>query len=284
MNSIYAIVTHHDCGKHSTDEAADAWKLNDVCAIGWAEYGNLKRTKRKLNKEIQDFLGMKKGDLVLAYTKHNRIAFAGEVKDGVYAHTKKNEVGRDEDVDGFGYPNQYKMKWWDEPYDFSRKDLPDYLWKQMGITGRTVTRLELERYGLTFEQAVAIVRTNARSGSETSINEDTVKLGIRKYLGKHLSRLEDGLRVVRVEKAIGPHHRPDFEAKDRRGNSVLIECKGTATPDDVDQIVGYGRERRASRLMLVAFRISDKCKHKAKSNRRLELYECDLVFSKVGRV
>ncbi len=282
LNSIYVIVTHHPtCEKQAPDEAADTWKLNEVCAIGWAKWGNLKKAERKLRKDVREFLGIKKGDIVLAYAKKNRIAQVGEVMDGVYRHTAGNEVGRDEELDRFGYPNQYRVRWWDEPYDFSRKDLQNTFGNRCR-TGQTVTRLVLSRYGISFAEAVAIIKTNARSGSQTSVNEDTVKLGIRKYLGKHLDRLEEGLTVVKVEKAISEHHRPDFEAKDRRGRTVVIECKGSATPEHLDQLEEYGRERRASRLMLVAFRISDRCKQIAKRNKRFELYECDLDFSHIS--
>jgi hypothetical protein len=63
MNLMYAIVTHHE----RPDDAAEAWKECNVCAIGWARYGNLKKTKHDLPSNARLFLKIKKGDVILAY-------------------------------------------------------------------------------------------------------------------------------------------------------------------------------------------------------------------------
>jgi len=82
MNNIYAIVTHHEY----PDEAAEAWKREGVCAIGWSDYGNLLKDRPKLlrydpsfAKERQLFLSIRKGDVILAYSKRNTIAYVGTV-------------------------------------------------------------------------------------------------------------------------------------------------------------------------------------------------------------
>ena len=140
MNSIWAITTHHE----RPGDAAEAWRECNVCAIGFVRYRNLKRAKREdLILDSQRFLEIKKGDLVLAYPGGNRIAYVGEIEDGKYERTAKNVVGLDEDDGGFEYPNQYKVNWYDRPYDFSRKDLPPFLLNQLGKRGRTVVQIDL---------------------------------------------------------------------------------------------------------------------------------------------
>ena len=77
--------------------------------------------------------------------------------------------------------------------------------------------------------------------------------------------------------------RPDFIAKDKDNQTVLIECKGYAVPQDCEQLERYGEglEKKNPRLMLVAFRIDDGCLKEAKNDPQMELFECDLKFKKV---
>ena len=280
MNAIYALTTHDE----RRDEAAEAWHELNVCAIGFVRFGNLRKAEETdLPSNARNFLKMKKGDLVLAYAGGNRIAYVGEIADGKYMHTTKNIVGLDEDDGGFGYPNQYKVKWYDKPYDFSRKDLPDYLWKQLGIRGRTVVPIKLGRRS--FDEVKQIILATARSGSLSyEINEDTVKAGIRKYLRRKMDSLEEGLTIIKSEESTGETDRPDFIAKDRNGKKVVIECKGYAYPSYCEQLERYGKNlaRENPRLMLVAFRIDDGCLKEAERNPRMELYECDLKFHKIS--
>jgi hypothetical protein len=266
------------------DDAAEAWRECGVCAIGWVRYGNLRKVKQEeMPSEVQQFLKIKKGDLILAYAAGNRIALVGEVEDGKYMHTEKNVIGLDEDDGGFGYPNQYRVRWYDKPHDFSRKDLPSFLTAQLGKRGRTVVPLNL--YKRSFDEAKRIILTSAASESLSyDINEDTVKAGIRKYLGHHLDSLENGLKVMKAERSTGKTDRPDFVAKDKKGETVIIECKGNAYAGDCDQLERYGRNLRKQnpRLMLVAFRIDDGCLDEAKKNSRIELYQCDLEFQRIS--
>jgi hypothetical protein len=281
LNSIYAITTHDD----RPDDAAEAWRECNVCAIGWGRYGRLDRVKEeKLPKDAKLFLKIKKGDLILAYSGGNRIAYVGDVKNGRYQHnSRKNIVGLDEDDGGFEYPNQYEMKWYEKPYDFSRKDLPPFLLKQLGKRGRTVVPINLNRRS--FDEVKQIILTSANSGSLSYwINEDTVKAGIRKYLKHQIDSLENGLKIMKSEKRTSKTDQPDFIAKDRSGQTVLIECKGNAYPEDCEQLERYARHlaRENPRLMLLAFRIDDGCLEEAKKNPRMELVECDLKFKKVS--
>ena len=222
MNSIYAITTHHE----RLSDAAEAWLECNVCAIGWSSYGNLKRVNlEELPSDAQQFMKIRKGDLILAYSGGNRIAYVGEIEDGKYMFTRKNIVGLDEADGGFDYPNQYKVRWFDRPYDFSRKDLPPFLLEQLGKRGRSVVPIKLNRRS--FDEVKQIIMTNARSGSLSyEINEDTVKAGIRKYLRRHIDSLEKGLKIAKSEEATGKTDRPDFIAKDKNNETVIIECKG----------------------------------------------------------
>ena len=117
MNSIYSITTHRE----RPSDAAEAWYECQVCAIGWSRYGNLKKSKlASLPKEVQTFLKIKKGDLILAYATENRIGYLGEIETGEYVYTRMNIVGEKENG-GFDYPNQFGVNWFKEPRDFSRK-------------------------------------------------------------------------------------------------------------------------------------------------------------------
>ena len=280
MNSIYAITTHHE----RFDDAAEAWEEQGVCAIGFVDSGNLKKARPEdLPSDARKFLGIKKGDLILAYAAGNRIAFVGEIEDGIYRYTKGNVVGLDEDDGGFEYSNQYRVKWYVKPRDFSRKDLPLFLSKQLGKRGRTVVPLNL--YKRSFDDVKRIILSSAASDSISyDINEDTVKAGIRKYLGHHLDSLEKGLKITKAERSTGKTDRPDFIAKDSNGETVLIECKGNAYAGDCDQLERYGQNLRKQnpRLMLVAFRIDDGCLDEARKHPRIELYQCELKFQKIA--
>jgi RecB family endonuclease NucS len=68
-------------------------------------------------------------------------------------------------------------------------------------------------------------------------------------------------------------------ARDRRGNTVLIECKGIGREAGCEQLKRYGDRyaRKGTRLILVAFRFDNRCLRSAKSE-RVELVECDLTF------
>jgi len=62
---------------------------------------------------------------------------------------------------------------------------------------------------------------------------------------------------------------------------VLIECKGTANADSVDQLSRYGKTYGAARLILVAFSILSEARRRAAGNSRIELVECDLKFKRL---
>jgi len=279
MKAIYAIVTHHE----RPDDAAEAWKDCNVCAIGWSRFGNLKKTRKEnLPSDIRTFLKIKKGDLILAYAGANRIAYVGEIIDGKYMHTTRNIVGKSEDEGGFEYSNQYRVNWWDEPFDFSRYDLPPFLLNQLGKRGRTVTPIELQRRS--FEEVKRIIMINARSGYLSfEVNEDMIKASIRKYMKRHINSLEKGLKIVKAEKAVSQTDRPDFIARDSSGQAVIIECKGTAHHEDCEQLERYGKNyaKGNARLILVAFKITDECLLSARKSTGIELFECDLKFRKI---
>lgn len=273
MISVFAITTHHE----RPEEAADAWRINKVCAIGWSSYGNLSKTKNELDAQAKLFMRIKKGDVILAYATRNRIALVGEV-DGKFVYNPRNEVGRKGD-DGFGYANQYDVSWWNEPYDFDRKNLPPYFADQVGKPYKTIEEIKLGRYSLA--QFKDIIRSNALSGSKSPYKEDAVKFGIRNFLGRNIDSLEKGMRITKAERAISETDRPDFLAEDRSGKMVVIECKSTANSDNLEQLERYGRTYKAARLFLVAFYVTGECKEAAKKNPRIEIFECGLTFTKL---
>src|SRR2546422_11057706 len=84
LGNIYSIVTYHDDGLVS--QAAEAWKREGVAAIGWRGYGDLRKNRptwlrdsAAFARNRKLFLEISKGDVVLAYTKRNRIAYVGTV-------------------------------------------------------------------------------------------------------------------------------------------------------------------------------------------------------------
>lgn len=173
------------------------------------------------------------------------------------------------------YPNQIKVSWWDKPRFFSRVNLPMDIYKQFGITGQPVVKINLS--GRSLEELKTIVKTNARSDSMLiGLNEDTVKAGIIKYYKRHFDEIEPGLEIVKAESPTSNENRPDFLAIDTKGRKVIIECKESVSSEDLKQVEGYGKNKdESTRLMLIAFRFDGKCIEEAKK-RNIELYECDL--------
>jgi len=280
LSEIYAIVTHH----LDPRGAAEAWKRERVCAIGWAENGSLRKVPSKAQRgrfrtSRHLFLGIRKGNLILAYAKGNMIAYVGEVVRG-YRYTKKNDVGNEEN--GFDYPNQLGVKWWRQPHHFDRHELPDWLKNQLGprARGKTVIKLDLGKFG--FLRTIQIIKTNVVSKSGLTEFEDVAKAGLRKYLGERIDKLEEGLVMERAERSTSETDRPDFIAIDSRNRTVLIECKGTAYEKDCDQLSGYGQRHveKKPRLMLVAFRFDEACRKLAKQ-KGIELIECDLNVTRI---
>jgi hypothetical protein len=132
IHSVYAITTHHK----NPPDAAEAWRECNVCAIGDFEEDSL---------TYSTFDGINQGDLILAYSCHNRIAYVGEIANGKLRRENKNIVSDDPKDDGFGYPNQKEVNWWDRPHHFSRKEklLPGDLRNQLGKRGKTVVQIKV---------------------------------------------------------------------------------------------------------------------------------------------
>ena len=89
------------------------------------------------------FRQIDRGDVILAYSGDNRIAYVGEVEDGRPLEATNNIVGDYNSKFGFDYPYQYKVTWFDKPHHFSRKSLPDWLWSQLGKRGKSVVQIDL---------------------------------------------------------------------------------------------------------------------------------------------
>jgi RecB family endonuclease NucS len=150
----------------------------------------------------------------------------------------------------------------------------------MGLRGKTVIKLDLGKRN--FEQVKQIILSNAISGSLTEKgNEDLVKAGLIKNLKKEVSSIENGLIITERESPDDKKNRPDFLAKDKDGNEVIIECKGIADAGDADQIIRYRRNYgKKVRIFLIAFEITQSCK-KALKNESVEYFECDLHFKRL---
>jgi predicted Mrr-cat superfamily restriction endonuclease len=209
---IFAIITHHKLGNEV--EAAELWKRQGICTFGWPNFNFcryrseeairecLKKENRdtRRTKEIWRFVReIKKGDLVLAYTRKNTIAYVGEVK-GPCEFNTGNDVGNLEGK--FYYPHQRKVKWWNEPHHFNRRDLPENFCDQLGKHGVIVAEIDPGSKG--FEAFIEMIKVCASSGSKIAgINEDTVKAGLVKHLNHAIDRLEQGLIIKDAEIAIG---------------------------------------------------------------------------------
>ena len=296
VRRIFAITTYHEPGEKATI-AAEEWRRLGICAIGWSDINfctckdKVQVIKRLRGKnydvrgaeDIWCFLKeISEGDLVLAYSRDNSIAYVGVVK-GPCKYDRNNSIG---DPDGeFDYAHQRKVEWWGEPHHFDRHDLPKYLADQFGKRGKTVVDIDPGLKG--FESFIQVIKVCAISGSKIpGINEDTVKAGIVKYLHHSLDRLEEGLIIKSAEVAIGKPKktRPDFIAEDKMRRAVLIECKGIAGESTIEQIKEYEKEYgkgKDVRLIIVAFRISDACRKMAREAGNIEIVECDLDFHKI---
>lgn len=295
MNNVYVVTTfdsNYEKDGYNAETAVDAWKECGVCAIGWSGIGNLKEKsddeiKLKLKEtyksikgfnDIKDFLQIEKGDLILAYSNKNTIAYVGEVV-GDYVYTRDNKIGNENEID---YANQFSVNWWNSPHHFDRHELPSYIYKQLGKRGKTVIKLNFKNKS--FDELKNIIKVCAISGSQlNALNESLIKVGLSKYLKQNLNLIENGLKIIKAEVRITPKNQPDFIAEDINGKKVIIECKGTASGRDLYEKIKYKKTyiKECPRLMLIAFKFSDDCK-KAAKDLNVELIECDLSFKKLN--
>jgi predicted Mrr-cat superfamily restriction endonuclease len=237
--------------------------------------------REDLSTNARYFSSIKKGDLILAYARHNRIAYVGEIKDGVCRRTTKNIIGMDKKEGGFGYPQQFAVNWYETPTDFSRHNLPVSLRDQLGKKGKTVTLLDLGKRS--FDEVKNIILKCAESESLSyDVNEDMIKAGFRKYLHRNLDNFERGLKILKAEKNVSEGSRPDFIAEDKNGYPVIIECKGRAYASDCEQLRKYKKDYgKETRLILLAFKIDSGCLKPAREE-GIELMECDLRFNRIN--
>jgi len=248
MPHIYAITTHHK----DPQQLAEYWKEDGICAVGceWTfeeEWDDEPCTDRfrLFQKTIS------KGDIILA-TCGKMIAYVGEVADNTLRDERKNKTGH-----RYKYWNQRKVTWWTEPNHFHREDLRPWMRKQFPKRHQTIREFDLK--GHTFKEAKSVIKTSPESGSAlASLNEDTVKVGLRNYFLTCAHVFERGLKICRVEKEVAWRHRPDFEGEDATGTPVIIECKGSATAASCDQLTRYAKryakkhhKNKPPRLLLV---------------------------------
>jgi hypothetical protein len=275
MPSVWYLVTYHTGGREP-DKVAYYWKQYKICAIGTGPA--IRTIYRELQgTPLETFKSMKKGDLVLAYIKNNTIAYVGYIKDDEVVKNQKNIVGNYRN--GYGYPIQRNVDWWDEPHHFDRSQFPQHIKDQMGQINVVIRRIDLGSWSFSdFIEYLKSSRVKTGTGLD-DFDENLIKAGIRKHLGVDISQLEKGLIIESYEIPLGPSDRTDFLGHDENGRTVIIECKGKAYEDSIEQILRYGRSRRKDnpRLMLIAFDFDDFCISAAKKN-SIELVKCDLSF------
>ena len=234
-----------------------------------------------LREQQKLFLEIEKDDVILAYATSNTVAYVGQVVGG-FRRNDQNKVGKSEKSEGFGYANQYKVKWWKTPHHFRRSQLPGELSQQIGKPHRTIARLELDSFA--FDDTIRFIRQFVRTGSALDEFENLVKADLRNFLWCRIDKLEDGLEITRVEQFTSKNDKPDFVGRDATGNTVLIECKGTARERDCDQAQRYKKNYQTKttrvRSMLVAFKFEPGCRKAARS-KDIELFECGLNFRKI---
>jgi len=270
MADVFAIVTH----LNNPIQAAEEWKKNGLCSMGGPRLAIRARVHpNNFDKETQLFLGLEKGDLILAYVKNNTIAYVGDIIDDKLIPRKK--------MSRLLYNLNKSVKWWDEPYYFKRFNLPKFFSDQLGKPHRTISPIDLGKYS--FNQFKNIIITNAISGSGLDeLSEDMIKFGFRKYLRKNFDELEKGLRIENYEYPINGGF-CDFIGTDKNGRKVIVECKGIARPDAVRQLNKYGKNSgfKDPRLILIAYNITNECIAAARKYPSIELFECKLSINKI---
>ncbi len=247
---LVKIVTHHEF----PEKAAELFAEEGVAALGWGKVGDLTGKSREEIKSIAkkkwnanereaakdaSQLSMfrddvKKGDIVLAYKRNNKVALVGEVVSG-YIFNDRNKVGKPNGE--IRYPQQVKVNWWEKPRNFHRSLLPEDLasWvAQIGtiaVRNYDIKKLKEELQKIPSEETVSIAL-------EIS-NEDEIK----DYIEKHLGEIEEGLVLVAREYSTtsGPM---DFLAKDGRELHAVIEVKVKADDTTVTQLRRYMRSFR----------------------------------------
>ncbi|MBI3033770.1 hypothetical protein HYY72_01285 [Candidatus Woesearchaeota archaeon] len=287
MEKVYSIVTHHK----NTEEAADRWIENGVCAVGFckADLSDVKskdQLKKLLNKkrekpksrsitELMKFLSIQKDDLIIAYQNRNIIAAIGKVIDGDYLFESNPK--------DFLYPHQKKVKWFENPTYFDKEQLSVIAARQLGKRGITVTELRdtTPKKLLAF---ASLVESN-KYKSKNEKKEELIKRELKKHLKKEIGSLEQGLVLKFAEKTIGKK-RPDFIAEDGNRKTVIIECKGSVDfPKAIKQIVDYRKRYKKQvngvRCFLIAFDFDSKSKEKARKE-GIEMFQAELCFKSLN--
>ncbi|MCX6777272.1 MAG: hypothetical protein NT157_00095 [Candidatus Micrarchaeota archaeon] len=290
MGRVYSIVT---CNERS-DEAAEAWIKEGICAVGWYDGIDLQGVKtkeqlvQKLKKngirkpntksvnEVLHFLEINKGDVVIAYQRNNTIAAVGEVISD-YHFNVTNSVGS---PDGFNYQHQKKVKWLDHPREFSRHELPSPIAGRVTLRGKTTLEIKTQYNALQF---LKMVRGLMVSEHEGCFNEDMVKAGLSKYVKIYSNDMETGLKIIKEERHIDDENKPDFIAKDRTGKTVIIECKGNRVGSAaIEQILRYKRSYgKNARYFLIGFTFDRRAIEQARKE-NIVVYEVDLKFKRMA--
>ena len=244
---LVKIVTHHENPKR----AAEIYLKEGLIAIGYVyEKTVAKKGKEKIKEYFREQRGLteqqvgqstsiflkfrdeiKEGDTIFAYAGDNKIALVGEVV-GKCIFDDKNIVG-DEKGD-IGYPNQRKVKWWDNPRNFDRSFLPRRLPEWVARPGT----LSIREYDIKKLQKIL----QEIPSEETVIkaleieSEDEMK----DYMERNLEDVEKGLILVKREylTSSGPM---DFLARDKQGTDVVVEVKLKADDATVTQTRRYMR-------------------------------------------
>ena len=290
MAKIVKIVAHHE----NPIRASELFAEEGVVAVGWVREESIAEKNREeiiqmLIKEgfdnpewgasqlimFRDELEV--GDVVIAYRTKNIVALVGDVI-GEYEFNNENKVGRpDGEVD---YPNQKRVNWWDKPRNFHRNLLPDDLSETVASRG-TIKILDYDANVNKLKEALDSISTI--EASREKILEVTGEDEIKEYLKRHISDLEEDLKIKKAEYEVSVGN-IDILAEDKKGVPVVIELKVQAGDSAVGQILGYVQAYEEeckignARGIIVAQEFTERCK-KAAKRANIRLYQCRKTFS-----
>jgi len=290
LAKIVKIVAHHE----NPIMASELFAEEGVVAVGWVREESIAGKNREeiilmLVKEgfdnpewgasqlimFRDELEV--GDVVIAYRTKNIVALIGDVI-GEYEFNCENKVGRpDGEVD---YPNQKRVNWWEKPRNFHRNLLPDDLSETVASRG-TIKILDHDANVNKLKEALDSI--SIIEASREKILEVTGEDEIKKYLNRHISDLEEGLKIKKTEYEVSVGN-IDILAEDKKGLPVVIELKVQAGDSAVGQILGYVQAYEEeckignARGIIVAQEFTERCK-KAAKRADITLYQCRKTFS-----
>ena len=220
--------------------------------INELQVGKATSTYLKFRNDIE------KGMIVFAYLGQNMVGLVGEVK-GPYRFDDKNSVG--DEKGEIGYPNQWRVKWWDSPRNFDRHFLPNYLSNWVSRVGTIAIQDFKELSKEKLREILEKIPSHTAVSKALEFHDENE---IKDYMEKNMGEVESDLELVEREyqTSDGPM---DFLSRDKEGRNVVIEVKLEAKNSTVSQLRRYMRaykkDEKSSRVrgMIVAEKFSKGC-------------------------